>query len=180
VGQVEEENGLLYLLQQDSSTESTLMALHASNGAVAWSYKTSAFRYPAGVSSDYPDIRAMLSNGVLILTPFSSLNVETPNVVYALRASDGRLLWHATHPAGSLIVQNNALYLAQSNGQIDAWRVSDDHHLWHTQGPTAKGLFPPWLADPSLLLLRYRSAASADLVIIRASDGKLLWHYTGI
>jgi outer membrane protein assembly factor BamB len=149
-----------------------------SDGQSIWNTRITAFR------GQLSNVTPVFDNGMIFLDNASSpgpggeSNAQ-PTLIYALRASDGKILWHVTDPPGVLAIQGGVLYLAQANGQVDAWRESDDQHLWHYQAPTSMGLLgifsPP--ENPAILFLVGGQRGPGRLEVLRASDGKFLWSY---
>src|SRR6266567_2197758 len=98
------------------------------------------------------------------------------NAVYALRASDGGLLWRYTN--GSFVyngyvyqptVVAGEVYIASQDGTLSALRASDGALLWRY---TARGPVPTVLAVNGIV---YVASEDGYLNALRTSDGKLLW-----
>src|SRR6266571_1403691 len=98
------------------------------------------------------------------------------NAVYALRASDGALLWRYTN--GSFVyngyvyqptVVAGEVYIASQDGTLSALRASDGALLWRY---TARGPVPTVLAVNGIV---YVASEDGYLNALRTSDGKLLW-----
>ena len=99
------------------------------------------------------------------------------NVVYALRASDGSILWHhdmgSDDPLHSPVFFDGVFYLNQNDGSLDAWRASDGIHLWHYLPP-----FPTdWIWPEATSGLLYIKALNGSLAVLQGSSGHILWHY---
>ncbi|HLI08953.1 MAG TPA: PQQ-binding-like beta-propeller repeat protein [Ktedonobacteraceae bacterium] len=109
-------NGVVYF----SGGGERIVALQASDGKVIWSYSG-----PGNVFSPLT-----FENGVVI-------NDTGP--VYALRASDGTLLWQqnvsisgeGSDAAGPETIGDGVVLVGGDNGVVQAIRVSDGKLLWH-------------------------------------------------
>lgn len=120
-------NGVVYYAMHDkSSTNSTIYARRAQDGNVFWKYSVSVAGQPCTVTS--------MAQAMNTLYASASCNNGTGRT-FALRTSDGSLLWQASI-SGQFSVTNGVVSL----------------HI--TQG----------------------SGALADLYVLQASTGKLLWH----
>jgi outer membrane protein assembly factor BamB len=105
-----------------------------------------------------------------------------PSSLYALRASDGAVLWHYQAPGdknngvGLLAVAGGLVYINTTAGSskniFSALRASDGSLLWSY--PTGD------FAGDVLITngVAYLTAAGGTVAALRAGDGSLLWRYT--
>ncbi|MGP8304128.1 protein kinase domain-containing protein [Streptomyces inhibens] len=124
---------------------------------------------------DYPDL-ATDGNALLV----TSVKVQ------AFRASDGRALWTAVNEPTNLsptTVLGRRAYVADGQGTVFALDTRDGKQLWHTASPLplnpGGALDPGPSASSSLVALPLFSAVTPGFVVLRASDGKLLWAHQG-
>ena len=105
---------MAYIDSQDG-----ISAVNASTGTLLWHHATqgSAYWGPLEV------------NGIVYAG--SSTN-SWPSILYALRASDGTLLWQytANNFIATPIVANGVVYAASNDGVLAALRVSDGYQFW--------------------------------------------------
>ncbi len=108
-------------------------------------------------------------------------------VVDALRASDGKLLWHHQINAGAYDAQvvNGVVYVTasigdSSAGYLYAWRASDGQLLWHytdSNGP----LSTPVVNDGSVYTDSYNQVSQKmNVFALQASSGARLWSYSAV
>ncbi len=93
--------------------------LQSSNGSVLWHDKLN--NSPSG---------ALLANGVIYLSSSGSFS----GVVYAVRASDGSLLWNYPLSGGSFdapTLVGHTVYVGAANGMAYALRTDIGKLLWH-------------------------------------------------
>ncbi len=104
--------------------------------------------------------------------------------IYALRSSDGSLLWRqATHQgmSANAFIAKGVIYMASflndgslnaGSGAVYALRVSDGSQLWsHPMYWVVYNL--PMLVGATI----YISTAGGDVYAFRANNGALLWHF---
>jgi outer membrane protein assembly factor BamB len=170
-------NGLVYGL--DGMTDefvSTLQARKASDGSIAW-------QYPKASESAWLSIIGMDSNAIYVLSndgDFSNFPNGGPNVVYALNASDGSVLWRSqiadtTSTIPTLIDQ--AIYLSSQDGVVTALNAADGKLLWHAQvgqagGSTGSGTTIAAVVNGVVYL-----AFPQGFAALGASDGSIKWQY---
>jgi len=151
-------NGVVYvssLAGQDGPAH--IYALRTGDGSLLWHYSSNSFSYLslsttdrniAYVSSDegisafkagrllwraatgsFASGPPQVVNGVVYASTFLE---NGPGDVYALRATDGTVLWHNTtdgFPAIPLVADGVA-YIPSEGGVLTARRASDGHQLW--------------------------------------------------
>ncbi|MEN8651465.1 PQQ-binding-like beta-propeller repeat protein [Streptomyces sp. 21So2-11] len=106
--------------------------------------------------------------------------------VQAFRAAEGRSLWTAVSEPTSLsptTVVGRRAYVADGQDTIFALDTRDGSQLWHTASPLSlspgSALHPGPSVSSSLVALPLFSAVTPGFVVLRASDGKLLWAHQG-
>jgi outer membrane protein assembly factor BamB len=132
----------------------------------------------------------LVMQGTVYLAPV--VNAPWTSSLYALRASDGTLLWQAPIPEASvfpLAVADNVLYLSTSRGCL-AVRPSDGTVLWQQELGAARQICsPPLVLGGKVYLsgsegrVEFPSEESGEahhklhpfLCALQASDGALLW-----
>ncbi len=105
------------------------------------------------------------------------------NAVYALRASNGSLLWR-TQINGSVdelpVVANGIVYVSSSEGQDEpshlyALRASDGSVLWRFDDNNyGSYIYSPLVNDNVI----YIATQGDGIIALRASDGRQLWRFT--
>ena len=157
-------NNVTYLLQQDT----TLVAIRVSDGRLLWRVHIAALDALAG------HVQPMFDGGTILLADQSSDSSST-TPVYALDAHSGTILWRAVEPAGNIEPLGGILYVAQKNGQLDAWRDRDNVHLWRVQVYGSSIFVGALPAVPNVVLVIVDQ--DTHLLALRTSDGRLLWNY---
>ena len=162
-------SGTLYAI---SYSDGTAYALNAATGQTEW-------RTPLHIK---PDEGVLISHGMIFIT-------SQDGFLYAVRETDGKLLWHRSYKAissvngrpvisPSLVSDGKAIYIGAETG-LYAWSVSDGHTLWYHA--------PPAGCDPAGITPtcdRYPITASNGIVYVyfdglyalRSTDGATLWH----
>jgi outer membrane protein assembly factor BamB len=115
-------NGVVYAsdtIPTNGTGAGDLFALGSRNGAVLWHDKLNTS--PSG---------ALLANGIIYLSSSGDLS----GTVYAVRASDGTLLWD--YPiAGTMyaapVLNGGAIYVSANNGMAYALRADNGRIVWH-------------------------------------------------
>jgi outer membrane protein assembly factor BamB len=105
--------------------------------------------------------------------------------VYALRTSDGRLIWHHKIDPGAdtaPLVSDGIVYISANisdvgPGILYALRARDGVELWHYT--ISVSLSAPLLENGIVYVTSYDDVSqNGDLFALRASDGAQLWHKT--
>jgi outer membrane protein assembly factor BamB len=100
---------------------------------------------------------------------------EQSDTLYALRASDGHVLWSETSPNQTLLTAGNGVALVggYQGQQVAALRASDGTALWRVGGgpDCCKGETPTSFIRGATIYLGRTSSVMA----LHASDGLLLW-----
>lgn len=174
-------SGVVYL----STVHSRVYAFRERDGALLWQFNTTQDNSLGGLTS------TAFGDGMIFLSA---------DQTYALRMSDGKLLWRAARK-GRLLEANGLLYLnafhpfdsanpTSSRGVFDsviALRTSDGKQVWQKpfapSTPSNPGERP---TDYTMLLLEHglyifpstNYGSAAHLFAISTSDGKQLWEHT--
>ncbi|GAC1368069.1 MAG: hypothetical protein NVSMB44_34300 [Ktedonobacteraceae bacterium] len=165
--------GVLYVL-----TPGSVDALQIQTGTLLWRHKNSTNARELLVADDMVYLHAILAS--------SDKNKEpgSPEIVSALSASNGQLMWQYTTRGfnQSLQAKDGFVYIYTTRGQ-QALRASDGHLLW--QHPN--GIFvpiPPFIGDGVAYVYSTQQASGStnsqvwSIDAVHASDGKLLWQHS--
>lgn len=172
------DHGVVYIAEQDG-----LSALQASSGALLWHYTT----------SDPGNYLPLVENNIVYISAWPENQLGMMNgqesTVYALRVSDGHLLWSYTAGgyASVRLVRNGMAYVF-SDGSLTALRVSDGQPLWSR---ILDG-WPGWSSladDGTLYFYTIRTSnpltstdpgvdISTSVYAMQSRDGAILWHYS--
>lgn len=154
-----------------------ITALRSSNGSVMW-------RLPIAAADGYARGTPAVSNGVIY--------IGTNNgSMYAVRVSDGSVLWHVARTGGfdaipldiSPLVDNGMVFIEGKQGAggqnlaLFAMRASDGKLLWSKSQEVAPG---PMVNQPQIIEgVIYADGNVGGLDALREADGSLLWQHTG-
>jgi outer membrane protein assembly factor BamB len=171
-------NGVVYL----STVNSSVFALRERDGALLWQFNTTQ-----GDSLNFLKSTAF-GDGMIFISA---------DQTYALRMSDGKLLWrsaqksslHLVNGMESSLEANGMLYLGDSrSGVYDSFyalRASDGKQVWHKSfAPTSPREraenYNMQLIDKVLYMFpsTVEYGSSDHLFALRASDGTQLWEDT--
>jgi outer membrane protein assembly factor BamB len=161
-------NGVVYVGTQ----EDKVLALQAASGTILWQYSDSEFGL----------LWPHLVDGVVYVTA----NDEQPGNVYALRANDGRLLWHyrASASLNGITLIDGVAYVTGRDGTLTALRSSDGLRLWQRAlgGSNIATLWQPIQALNGVLYVATTkmsaptaSTSRPGLLPQALSIGSLLW-----
>jgi outer membrane protein assembly factor BamB len=158
-------NGVAYL----STGDNVAYALHLNNGSVFW-------RHNIDGAADQPPL---VANGIVYLTSFVGQN--GPAHIYALRASDGSLLWRYDNTAYSYLSlstsYSNVVYVSSQDG-ISALSGNNGTTLWHFATKDSDS-DSPLEVNGVVYYSSFINYGSGTFYALRASDGTPIWHYTG-
>lgn len=157
--------------------DNVVYALRASDGSLLWRYNTAG---PVDGPVGSPPV---VVDGIVYVNAYvdQGLLGYGTGYIYALRASDGTLLWRYT--TGNFVyhgyvysptVTNGVVYVASQAGSLTALRASDGALLWRY---TAKGQVAVSLVVNGIVYLLDTNIDQGPdyLEALRANDGKLLW-----
>jgi outer membrane protein assembly factor BamB len=93
--------------------------------------------------------------------------------MYALRASDGSMLWHhAAFFRAVKCLSDGVVYVRLQDGTTDALRANDGSLLWSYKTSPA-----PFIVPIVVDGVAYINPQDGNVEAVRASDGLLLWRY---
>src|SRR6266702_2674902 len=157
-------DGVAYL----SSADNSAYALRISNGALLWRQKIDG-------SADQPPV---VKNGIVYVVSFVDQN--GPAHVYALRANDGRLLWHFDNANYSYLslstTDNNVVYIASQDG-ISPLNGNSGTMLWHF-ATKASDSGSPLEVNGVVYFNSSIVGGQGTLYALQANTGTPIWHYT--
>lgn len=172
-------DGIAYLL-----TGTTLSALQATTGRLLWQFRGNLVENLGYMKPP------TLANGMVYLNVnnTSGSTSERGEWVYALRGTDGKLLWRfrvsptfpQILPPGPQVV--DGVVFAQTAGQtygttLFVLRASDGHLLW-SLAPSSDQESPTlWHVTDGIAYLSTHDAEAGYLQARQVSDGRLLWQY---
>ena len=162
--------GVAYLSTSDSynsTPNNAVFARRTSNGALLWHQNIE------GSADQAP----LVANGVVYVTSYAGQN--GPAYTYALRASDGSILWRYSNTNYSYLSlstsNNNVVYVASQDG-ISALNTGNGASLWHY---AAKDTGSTWPLEVNGAVYFSSSSdnGSGTLYALRASDGSPIWQF---
>ncbi len=140
-----------------------------------------ATQFPPDTSQAPVVSSALWINGSTFLFQKQQPSIHPLSSVYALRASDGSLLWkyngNMVHGWAWVAATNNVVYvstsISQSKGYILALQGNDGALLWSYAIDDS-----PFNAAAIANGMVYIGAINGNVYTLRASSGSLLWRYT--
>lgn len=121
-------------------------------------------------------------DGVVYVGGYEEFGSHSPGDVYALRVSNGSMLWHYTISGGccrGLVVTPTTIYIGELD-HVDALKVSDRTLLWHHQLDQASVLLGIVVAGKRVYVgtavIDYKGPPKGSVDALRANDGTLAWH----
>lgn len=166
-------------------------AMRASDGKMLWQNTADPYFDPNKLHSDVTPARTLVAPVVDGQTVIETMGI---GLYMALRATDGKMLWHsqpltglATSAHGAFdpppVVAGGVIYAAVGYGTIAAWDEGDGYARWASHfAPDAEvglayqnsyrnlGLPLPVMAGSVIY-----ASAGRSVYALRASDGSLLW-----
>jgi outer membrane protein assembly factor BamB len=168
-------NGQVYAIVRSPATTdgaprpAYLVALDARTGAVQW-------RFPRDASGT-TYLLNVIGNQAYVASNDGNEN-NSPNIVYALSASDGSVIWRAPTQEDALygyVLESGTLYLSWFNGAVLALDATTGARKWRVQpgGPgQPEGAYVAFAANGAV----YLSLGEQGFYALSASDGSLKWH----
>jgi outer membrane protein assembly factor BamB len=151
-------NGVVYISSlAGQNGPSHIYALRTGDGRLLWQYSSNSFSYISLSTTDSnvayvssgEGISAFKNGSLLWRVAISGFDSGVPQIVngvvyassflengsgevYALRATDGTVLWHNTADGFPVIpiVADGVAYITSDGGVLTALRASDGHQLW--------------------------------------------------
>jgi outer membrane protein assembly factor BamB len=157
-------NGVIYIGTNDGS----IYAVRVSDGSVLWHVARTG-----GFDAIPLDISPLVDNGMVFIEGKQGPGGQN-QVLYALRASDGKLLWSRPQgiAPGPVVEQpqivGGVIYSVEDVGSLAALKETDGSLLWKHTGDQ---VFSPVIVADGQVQLN----SGDNVLAIRASDGTLLW-----
>ena len=157
-------DGVAYL----STMDNAVYALRTGNSALLWRSKIDGS----------VDAQPLVANGVVYVTSY--VGQSGPAYVYALRASDGSLLWrynNNNYSYLSLSTTDSSVVFVASQGEISALNTSNGNAIWHLATKNTASGFPLEVNG----IVYFGSSLDngpGTLYALRESNGTPLWQYT--
>jgi outer membrane protein assembly factor BamB len=155
------DNGMVFLLNQDEYN-STLDAYNANTGSLLWSTVPGQFQ----TNFTTPPVA---TNGIVYFTGYGD-----GSTVYAMRESDGSLLWSSTVESGSTPTVFNGTVYVNSVGNVSALSSTTGKILWqYFSGVEGGGSAMPVYSNGQLFIRDIYSPINNDSVMaFNATSGK--------
>lgn len=168
-------NGSIYITTGNAANPAVVYALNAQTGAQLWQY-----------AENGPDLLSV-GNGRVYTSPMQqdmpSAN-SGPQLITALDASSGRVLWRLTTKnnesieRGGIAEANGVAYLAATSGSVYAVQAASGQPIWYAhQTAEPMGMKAISAATPVVSNGIVYTGSTTGVFAYQASDGKLLWHY---
>lgn len=161
-----------------SSVNEVITAFQGENGHILWRlHTTPSDGIISGISAP--------ANGVVYFSANSG-------AAYAIRVSDGALLWHIARASGlgsppvsafvSPLVENGFVYVSGKQGGLGeqalfALRADDGMQIW---SKTLNGIPEPFAGQPLLANGVLYINTAGNIYALRAADGSTLWQSHGL
>lgn len=152
-------------------------ALKASDGTILWHTKVDVH------GDTFESIKVMsVADGVLYVAGDGGFSGKSQGDVYALRISNGSLLWQYTisgECCRGLVVTPTTIYIGELY-YVDAVKVSDRTLRWHHQLDQGSVLLGIVVADEKVYVgtavIDYKGPPKGSVDALRTTDGTLVWH----
>lgn len=169
-------DGGIYITTGNTANPAVVYALNAQTGAQVWQY-----------AENGPEI-VSVGNGRVYTTPMQQDGPDAsngPQLITALDASSGRVLWRLTTrnsdsiERGGIAEANGVAYLAATSGSVYAVQAASGQSLWYAHqsitGPI--GMKAISAATPVISNGVVYTGSTTSVFAYRASDGKQFWQY---
>ena len=160
-------DGVVLVGRFDGEDPSRVQAINAADGSVRWVTQLDGINRP-NVTLVGSTVYAYGAGGAGVSS--------TSDELFALRASDGAVLWKATTPASGSpapAVGDGAVYVADNTGYVNAVRASDGTLLWRVKiGPQGSGTRSSLATAPGVV---YAGSADGYVVALNDATGATLW-----
>jgi outer membrane protein assembly factor BamB len=168
--------GAVYTNSSADGNSSVLTAIGATDGRLLWRYS---------LSSATPALLGIVDGTIYDLqTSGYPGQPDFKQVLYALRTSDGYVLWHSSLIAtdglanSNVVGQSGIIYIGTGLGSVYAFRAVTGVLLWHV--PQSYGIGPgfvPGIVSISMMNNIIFAANSQGVDAYSAVDGKKVWLY---
>jgi len=160
--------GVIYILDEQGQ----LRALRADSGTPLWQASLDRIFFYSSLGDNFLYLR---TNDFIVL--YQGVVYVRTDRVYALRASDGHLLWSFSlkrMSLSSLEVVNDMVYFLL-DGQVVALKASDGKLLWQSR----RGIpYLSLLIAEGILYASDNEGSTPNIIdAFQAYDGHLLWHH---
>lgn len=99
--------------------------------------------------------------------------VDPEQMVYAIRASNGSLIWQSFHPDINQSTSSNGVtYTITPSGKMSATRTADNSLLWSHQFPLTFASAPTVVANKV-----YEITPAGTVYVLDAANGDMLWQH---
>jgi outer membrane protein assembly factor BamB len=156
------DGDLVYVVTNSGGT----YALRAADGREVWNFR------PGTVTAGGPDYAAATGAVPGPLLAGGRVYVgDGQGAVHALRAADGREIWHSPVPGQGfdLAIGRETVYLGSEDGVIRALRASDGGQIWHF---ATGGSYASVTGAGSTVYV-----GGNNLYALRAADGRQQWSF---
>ena len=154
------------LFSTDQQSVSIISAWHAQDGILIWQHQI----------PPSPSDQIVGADGSVYVNAADGINAQTGHL-YALRASDGTLLWQEQTGAiaSSPVLANGTMYMASFDGVLSALRGRDGSLLWHFQlGSFQSAALAADAGGVDIITLNFASRTSS-LFRLQGNTGSPLW-----
>jgi outer membrane protein assembly factor BamB len=159
-----------------SKLTASIDALKASDGTVLWHSNLD-------IHSDAEKVSVMnVIEGIVYVSGNGGFSGNGQGDLYALRASNGSVLWHYTisgRCCRGLVITPTTIYIGELD-HLDALKVSDRTLLWHHQLDQGSVLLSIVVADERVYVgtavVDYKGPPKGSVDALRANDGTRAWH----
>lgn len=160
-------DGVVLAGRFDGEDPSRVQAINAADGSVRWVTQLDGINRP-NVTLAGSTVYAYGAGGAGVSS--------TSDELFALRASDGAVLWKATTPASGSpapAVGDGAVYVADNTGYVNAVRASDGTLLWRVKiGSQGSGTWSSLATAPGVV---YAGSADGYVVALNDATGATIW-----
>jgi outer membrane protein assembly factor BamB len=147
-------------------------ALRVSDGKVLWQYRLSN-------QNEFPNA-PLVVQGIVYFSSYIQLNQSIDARVYALKATDGSLIWYRSlgqRMISSLKTDGSTLYVFV-DGSIEALQAHSGNIIWRSSLPLSSQLEMSNTTIGAMFNgIIYIAGGDGTIYALRTADGTLLWHY---
>jgi eukaryotic-like serine/threonine-protein kinase len=176
ISQLQVSDGAVYTNSSADGNSSLLTVIGATDGRLLWRYS---------LSSVTPALLGIIDGTIYDLqTSGFTGQPDFKQVLYALRTSDGYVLWHSPLMAtdglanSNVVGQSGIIYIGTGLGSVYAFRAATGVQLWHV--PQSQGIgqgVVPGIVSISMVNNIIFAGNSQGVDAYRALDGKKVWQY---
>ncbi len=171
------DQGVVYVATIcDSRGVSDLFAFRAATGAKLWSHEFAgciAMPTPMDSQGAVPSVAS-----TELIVPWAGSGSSPPfGGLYALRTSDGAILWHVNMPGkpySNPVIAGDSVYMSTDGGYVVAYNAATGAERWRYQPPNHEVGLSSLDASGGLVYV----CVSRAFYALRATDGSLQWQVT--